>query len=225
MADNIAVTAGSGTSVATDDVSGVHFQKVKLDMGGDGASSPLGVGQQAMAASVPVVIASNQSAVSSGGDVAHDAVDSGNPQKIGGQARTTNPTAVSDADRVNAIFDKSGKQIAVAAIREMTGHQQTQLSNTTSETTVVTAGGAGVFHDLYGLILANTGSTATTVSVRDATAGTVRAVIEVPAGDTRGFMLPVDSGFKQTTANNNWTAQCDAATTALEVTALYVKNT
>jgi hypothetical protein len=30
MADNIAITAGSGTTVATDDVSGVHYQRVKL---------------------------------------------------------------------------------------------------------------------------------------------------------------------------------------------------
>jgi hypothetical protein len=38
MADNVAITAGTGTSIATDDVSNVHFQKVKLDVGGDGAS-------------------------------------------------------------------------------------------------------------------------------------------------------------------------------------------
>jgi hypothetical protein len=30
MADNVPITAGSGTDVATDDVSGVHFQRVKL---------------------------------------------------------------------------------------------------------------------------------------------------------------------------------------------------
>jgi hypothetical protein len=30
MADNIAITAGAGTTVATDDVSGVHYQRVKL---------------------------------------------------------------------------------------------------------------------------------------------------------------------------------------------------
>lgn len=30
MADNVAITAGSGTSVATDDVAGIHFQRVKL---------------------------------------------------------------------------------------------------------------------------------------------------------------------------------------------------
>lgn len=30
MADNVAITAGTGTSIATDDVGGAHFQKVKL---------------------------------------------------------------------------------------------------------------------------------------------------------------------------------------------------
>lgn len=30
MADNVAITAGSGTTIATDDVSAVHYQRVKL---------------------------------------------------------------------------------------------------------------------------------------------------------------------------------------------------
>lgn len=30
MADNLSITAGSGTTIATDDVGGVHYQKVKL---------------------------------------------------------------------------------------------------------------------------------------------------------------------------------------------------
>lgn len=36
MADNIAYTAGSGTTIATDDVGSVHYQKVKVTVGGDG---------------------------------------------------------------------------------------------------------------------------------------------------------------------------------------------
>lgn len=63
MPDNVDITSGVGTSVATDDVGGVHYQKIKLDAGGDGASVPVVAGQQAMAASVPVVVASNQTAV------------------------------------------------------------------------------------------------------------------------------------------------------------------
>ena len=39
MADNIAITAGSGTSVATDDVSGVHYQRVKVATGADGSAA------------------------------------------------------------------------------------------------------------------------------------------------------------------------------------------
>lgn len=41
IADNIAITAGSGTTVATDDVSAVHYQRVKLDVGGNGVSLPV----------------------------------------------------------------------------------------------------------------------------------------------------------------------------------------
>lgn len=49
MADNIAITQGSGTSIATEDVSGVQHQKIKIEFGTDGvatmvsASDPLPV--------------------------------------------------------------------------------------------------------------------------------------------------------------------------------------
>lgn len=157
------------------------------------------------------------------GDVASGSSDSGNPQKIGGVGHTANPTAVTDGQRVNGIFDKLGKQICVGAIRELKGNQQTSISASTSETTIVTAV-ASTFLDLYGLVLANTGATTTKVSIRDDTAGTVRMIFEVPTLETRGFMLPVDSAVTQTAVNKNWTAQCASSTTALEVTALFVKN-
>lgn len=38
MADNVLYTQGTGTSIATDDVSGIHFQKMKMDVGKDGTS-------------------------------------------------------------------------------------------------------------------------------------------------------------------------------------------
>lgn len=41
MSDNVAVTEGAGKTIATDDVSGVQYQVVKLDIGGNGASSPV----------------------------------------------------------------------------------------------------------------------------------------------------------------------------------------
>ena len=43
------------------------------------------------------------------GNVAHDAVDSGDPVKIGGKANTSPPTAVAAGDRVDAFFDANGR--------------------------------------------------------------------------------------------------------------------
>ncbi len=42
------------------------------------------------------------------GNVAHDAVDAGSPVKVGGKASTGAPSAVADADRVDANFDEFG---------------------------------------------------------------------------------------------------------------------
>lgn len=50
MADNVAITAGTGTAIAADDVSSVFYQKVKLDVGGDGATLPV----SATANAIPV---------------------------------------------------------------------------------------------------------------------------------------------------------------------------
>ena len=41
MVDNVAVTEGIGKNVRTDDVDGVQYQIVKLDIGGDGVSKPV----------------------------------------------------------------------------------------------------------------------------------------------------------------------------------------
>ena len=45
------------------------------------------------------------------GDTANDAVDAGNPVKIGGRAEATVPAAVADGDRVNALFDLLGRAV------------------------------------------------------------------------------------------------------------------
>lgn len=60
MADDVPITPGSGAVVATDDVGGKHYQKIKVDLGGDGASSPLVRGQQTKANALPVTMASDQ---------------------------------------------------------------------------------------------------------------------------------------------------------------------
>lgn len=39
MADNVSITAGSGTTIATDDVGGVQYQRVKIGVGADGSAT------------------------------------------------------------------------------------------------------------------------------------------------------------------------------------------
>lgn len=39
MADNVAITAGAGTIIATDDIGGTHFQRIKIAYGQDGTAT------------------------------------------------------------------------------------------------------------------------------------------------------------------------------------------
>jgi len=63
MADNVAITAGAGTTIATDDIAGVQYQRVKLSLGADGAATDVALGSAVSASSMPVVIASDQASV------------------------------------------------------------------------------------------------------------------------------------------------------------------
>lgn len=151
------------------------------------------------------------------GNIANDGVDAGNPVKIGAQARTTIPTAVADGDRVNLMAGKHGSLVTIHAIREALGQQVTTITASVAETTIATAV-ATVFLDLYGIIVTNTSATAVNVAIKDATAGTTRMNIAVPANETRGFMLPACDGHKQAVVNNNWTATVSASVTSVIIT-------
>lgn len=191
MADNVQITAGAGTTIATDDAgAGGHVQLMKLALSADGSASLVPATAEGLAVQ---------------GGVAHDAADAGNPVGIGLQARTTNPTAVADADRARAIADKIGRQVVVLSqVRELVTEGAVALTNTT-ETTVIAAGGSGVFHDLTLLVLSNTSTGALRCDIRDSTGGTVQFPIMLAPGGGAVIALPVP--YRQGTANNAWTAQ------------------
>jgi hypothetical protein len=149
MADNVAITAGAGTTVATDDVTdagGAHYQKIKIADGtanstamiggdatngldvdvtrvkpdgtnimpsGDAAARALFVKQTDGSLTAGIVDETGASAVDAqavGGGTPHDAVDSGNPIKVGHVtiAHGTNPTQVAAADRSNWYSNRHG---------------------------------------------------------------------------------------------------------------------
>lgn len=54
MADNLAITPGTGANIATDDIGGNHFQRVKLTLGADGVND----GDVSSSNPVPVTVSS-----------------------------------------------------------------------------------------------------------------------------------------------------------------------
>lgn len=190
-------------------------------------------GQQTMANSISVAVASDQSNVPVSqatasnlnaqvvGNAGDAATDGGNPVKIGIIGRTTNRTAVTDGQRVNVTGDDLGRQVIVLnQVRDLVIDGNVTLTNTT-ETTIL-AQAASTFHDLVLVLIANTSATAVRIDFRDATAGSVRFSMNAPAGATVGFAPPVP--IKQTTVNNNWTAQLSASVTDVRIFVQAVKN-
>lgn len=91
MADNVAITAGTGTNIATDDVSGVHFQKMKLYASTDGT----------------------ESALSRAEDAAHTSGDHGIPALV---VRGDTPANLSGTDGDYELLQVSGGRLWVSPL-------------------------------------------------------------------------------------------------------------
>ena len=211
----------SGTAfISGGNVTAVVSGTTALNQGGSALSATNGIyanvllGNAAISSTNPMMVE---------GDTASGVADANNPVKIGGLAKTGNPTGVADGQRVAALFDILGKQIIAGSIRSLKAQFNSNLVATTSEVTLLPAI-SSVFMDIYGCILANQSASACSVSLKDSTGGTTRIFFEVPAGDTRGFMLPESGGFPQTAQNNSWTVTLGAAISTMTVSILYIKN-
>lgn len=202
--NGVAVTMGNGAS-------GTGVQRVTI------ASDSTGT------VAVTQATASNLNAQVVGA-VAHDTADSGNPVKIGCHARTTNRTAVADADRADVVCDDNGQLIFTPmAPRDRVVRSGVITLTTTTETTLVAAGGAGVFRDLTYLKCTNSSASLTRVDLRDATAGTVIDSWQL-AANGGGFNLAFSVPYNQATANNNWTIQLGTAVTDVRCSAQAVEK-
>lgn len=157
------------------------------------------------------------------GNVAHDGAASGNPVVIAGRAKNTNPTSVADGDVSYFNTDLAGRQIVAMSDRALVVRSATITLTNTTETTIIAAGGAGVFHDLTMLVISNTSATAVRVDIRDATAGTIQFAVAIAANG--GAVIPFDTcPLNQTTAANNWTAQLSGSVTDIRILAVAIKK-
>lgn len=134
MANNVAVTAGSGTTVATDDVSGVHYQRVKLVDGTEDATGgiPGGATRGLYVDPHPAQIRiSVQPTISTGiyasGDVIGGQMTFANAARVSGGSGIIQAATLIDLDKEDAqielyLFDRTftsfGSDNAVAAFTE-----------------------------------------------------------------------------------------------------------
>ena len=187
--------------------------------------NPVGTGGAAVpvsaASAIPVSAAGGRLLIMGNSSAA--ATDTGNPVKIGGVGKTTNPTAVTDAQRVDAIFDKVGRQIVVPYhSRELISYTYTAITSVVATTIIVASAGGSVFQDLAYLSVANLSATAGTVTIRDDQGGTIDMVLSIPANQTIIFQPHVL--MPQASAGVPWTAACSGASQDFRILAGVVRN-
>lgn len=166
MADNVAITAGTGVSVGADEISSVQYQRVKIITGADGVND----GDVSTTNPIPV-----------GGNIAHDSADAGNPIKVGAKAVSAEPTAVTANDRANLISDLVGKLITLPYSNPenfVSGAITSAMTGTTS-TSLIAAPASGLRNYI----------TQITVSCAHATQGT-DIVIQDGSGGTTLYTIP-----------------------------------
>lgn len=104
MADNVAITAGTGTSIATDDIAGVHYQRVKLALGADGAAADAAVGGGTEATALRVTIASDSTGVVSVDDNGGSLTVDGTVSVTGVSTATNQTTIIGHLDGVEGLL-------------------------------------------------------------------------------------------------------------------------
>ena len=119
-----------------------------------------------------------------GGGRAHDATDSGNPLKVGSRSVTalSGVTLVASADRSDMLSDLDGALL----VRQMAAHGDHVSGNAsvagTGDTSVVAAQGSGVYFYVTGFSVANTGVSATLITIKDGSGGSTLWTTIAPAG-------------------------------------------
>lgn len=173
-----------------------------------------------------VTLASDNSALPAAGQGAIAAAAPAGATMPGLKAATANPTNATAGNLVAPMGDKAGRAVVTPVqVRELTVIGTLSVA-ATSETTLIAAGGAGVFNDIIGIIITTAGAAAQTITVKDGTAGTTRAVFNYPnaaLAPASPFQAVFPVPLPQSAANANWTVTQSVAT-ACNYTFLYAKN-
>lgn len=156
------------------------------------------------------------------GNVAHDSADSGNPVKVGGQAITSERTAVANGDRSDFVTDVTGKQIILPYSNpENFISGSTSSITSTSNTSVIAAQGSGVRIYVTQLLVTNSHATVSTfVNIKD---GTTTIYTGFALANGGGFSVTLLTPLKLT-ANTALNAACETTGSSVRVSACGYKG-
>ena len=156
----------------------------------------------------------------------HDAVDAGEVVKVGGVARTSNPTAVASGDRVQFHADDLGRQIVrPVQVRDLisTAYVSKTTGSTFGTETTLFAGATNTFHDLIYVLASNDSTAAIGMDIRSTVGGGVMMHLEIPANGVVGISTPVPLPAGDVGAS--WTIDLpDVTGTNVYVSALFSKE-
>jgi hypothetical protein len=139
-----------------------------------------------------------------GSGIAHDAVDSGNPHKIGARATASvlGGTPVAAADRTDILAGTDGVPFVRphTSLEDIISEVKTNTDGSSTAMTGAFAATASQRIYLTSLIICNSSATNITVDIRDGSAGSVLATFPVPAGGGCIHAFPVPLRFSANTA-------------------------
>ena len=161
-----------------------------------------------------------------GGGVAHDSADSGNPVKIGARAAATlsDDTMVANADRTDAVSDLDGALITRPQF-PLGDIISERVSNTDGASTAFTNFGAtsSTRNVITSITAYNASATGGYIDFRDGAAGSILYTVPIPAGG--GVVLPAGATpYFRTTANTALAFDVSAALTTVYISVTGFKS-
>lgn len=169
---------------------------------------------------IPTVTTVSTVSTLTGGGVAHDGADSGNPIKIGAKAKATLEavTAVAADDRTDLYADLNGALIVRphAPLGDLLSERVSDTGGTSTAFSTFGAPGAGVRNYITAITVHNAhATTAGFVDIRDGAAGSV--LWTIPAPPTGGATLMFNPPLRQPTANTALAYDVSAAITTVYI--------
>lgn len=214
VATNTAVSsAANPVPICGSDYGGTpKVQSIKVDSSGNQQHNVTQIAGTATVTSI-------SGALGVGGDTASGSSDAGNPLKVGGVAVNAEATAVTNGQRVNAVYSLTGKQIVDPYSNPENTINGAVQSTDSSTHNLFASQGAGVRSYITTITLANTSASSVLVTLTDGT-----STLYLPAPANSGCVVTLPKAFRSAAATAV-TIQASSGVSTISVSAQGYKGT